>query len=70
MLFLRPEHRGKGLVSAYFDAALEMARASGLDGMIFASTLERWKTRPEGFTMVSQYKQQNGVEVNFYRRIV
>lgn len=45
LLYLKPEHRGQGLIRRlYFPAALGLARASGLKGFRFLSTLERWKS--------------------------
>lgn len=71
LLFLRPAWRGKGLVAAYFNAALALARSRGLDGMFFWSTLERWLQKPpEGFTMKGSFKQSNGVVVrSFWREV-
>lgn len=70
-VYLKPTHRGKGLLAAYFDAALALASSRGLDGMFFWSTLDRWLQKPpKGFKMKGQLKQSNGVMVrSFWREV-
>lgn len=69
IMYLRPEFRGRGLVPAYFDAALALCRHSGLRGMFFVSTLERWRKNPCGFRIGGSIEQQNGPTAHLYWRL-
>jgi GNAT superfamily N-acetyltransferase len=68
LLYLLPEHRGQGVVPAYFDAVTRHAGRLGLDGFFFASTLDRWRRNHEGFTIGWKFRQHNGPEVTSYWR--
>ena len=58
MVFLKPEHRGKGLMPAYLAAVVGLARQRGLVGHRFLSTRPAWK----GCKLFSRelYLQQKG----------
>lgn len=66
VLWLRPEYRGRGLVRRYFEAALDLCRERGLEGMYFLSTLDRWRRDPHGFRMGWSMKQAGGPPVQLY----
>lgn len=74
LLYLTPESRGKGIVPRYFDWAVAQARAEGLPGFGFWSTLPRWESFRQlpngriGFTIAGAVRQNNGVEALLYRR--
>lgn len=68
LLYLRPEHRGRGLCGAYFDAALELARREGLLGFRFLSTLPKWSKDRYSFERRFHVEQSDGTVVWNYRR--
>lgn len=69
LLYLKPEHRGQGLIRrAYFPAVIELARGLGATGFRFLSTLPAWRS----VTILHSelyLKQKNGPDViAFWRR--
>jgi GNAT superfamily N-acetyltransferase len=69
IMYLRPEFRGRGLVPAYFDAALALCRRQGLRGMFFLSTLPRWRNAAYRFRIGGSIEQFNGPDVTLYWRL-
>lgn len=68
LLFLAPEHRGRGLCGAYFDAVTRLARESGHRGFCFLSTLPKWRRNEYPFSRRLHMRQADGTEVRRYWR--
>ncbi len=68
LLFLEPEHRGRGLCGVYFDAVTELARVSGCKGFQFLSTLPKWGKGEYPFERRLHMRQGDGTEVWRYWR--
>lgn len=69
MLYLRPQFRGRGLVKAYLDGALELCRREGLRGSFFVSTLDCWKTPRYGYKIGGSIEQSIGPTAHLYWRL-
>lgn len=69
-VWVRPELRGRGLLAAYFDAALRLVAERGLAGFFFVSTLPWWREKAPrlGFRVGWTLEQDRGPRVVAYFR--
>lgn len=70
VLYLLPEHRHRGLLRRYFDAALDLARERGLTAMSFVTQNPAWVGRAEhcGFRCGWSSEQEGHVTLRAYFR--
>lgn len=69
LVYFKPEYRGKGLMPAYLEAVVDLARSRGLVGHRFLSTRPAWKGC-KLFSSELYMKQKGGPDVYAYWKVV